>query len=43
VEVLFGEAEVLGLRLAAGKVLMDRNAPEALRDRHKSGTTSQRR
>lgn len=32
VEVLFEEAEALGLRLAAGKVLMDRNAPEALRD-----------
>ncbi len=32
VEALFEEAEALGLRLAAGKVLMDRNAPEALRD-----------
>jgi len=31
-DILFEEAEALGLRLAAGKVLMDRNAPEALRD-----------
>ncbi len=32
VDALFEEAERLGLRLAAGKVLMDRNAPEYLRD-----------
>ncbi|MBU8872773.1 guanine deaminase [Reyranella sp. MMS21-HV4-11] len=31
-DILFEEAEALGLRLAAGKVLMDCNAPEALRD-----------
>ena len=37
VEALFEEAETLGLRLAAGKVLMDRNAPEALRDTPQSG------
>ena len=37
VDVLFEEAETLGLRLAAGKVLMDRNAPEALRDTPQSG------
>lgn len=37
VDVLFEEAEKLGLRLAAGKVLMDRNAPEALRDTPQSG------
>lgn len=36
VDVLFEEAERLGLRLAAGKVLMDRNAPEALRDKAQS-------
>jgi guanine deaminase len=32
VDALFEEAEKLGLRLAAGKVLMDRHAPEGLRD-----------
>ena len=37
VEALFEEAEALGLRLAAGKVLMDRNAPEALRDTPQQG------
>ncbi|MFI5000190.1 MAG: guanine deaminase [Reyranellales bacterium] len=37
VEVLFEEAEALGLRLAAGKVLMDRNAPQALCDTPQSG------
>ena len=31
-DILFEEAEALGLRLAAGKVLMDSHAPEALRD-----------
>jgi guanine deaminase len=37
VDALFEEAEALGLRLAAGKVLMDRNAPEGLRDTAQSG------
>jgi guanine deaminase len=37
VEALFEEAEKLGLRLVAGKVLMDRHAPEALRDTPQSG------
>ena len=32
VDTLFEEAEKLGMRLAAGKVMMDRNAPEDLRD-----------
>jgi guanine deaminase len=31
-EALFAEAAKLGLRLATGKVMMDRNAPAALRD-----------
>ena len=37
VDALFEEAERLGLRLAAGKVLMDRNAPAALCDTAQSG------
>jgi guanine deaminase len=37
VDALFEEAEALGLRLAAGKVLMDRNAPAALLDTVQSG------
>ena len=37
VDALFEEAEALGLRMAAGKVLMDRNAPEALRDTPQQG------
>ena len=37
VDALFEEAEKLGLRLAAGKVLMDRNAPPALCDTAQSG------
>src|SRR6185436_540493 len=37
VDVLFEEAERLGLRLIAGKVLMDRNAPEALLDTPQRG------
>ena len=37
VDALFEEAEAIGLRLAAGKVLMDRNAPEALRDTPQAG------
>lgn len=36
-EVLFEEGEKLGLRLIAGKVLMDRNAPQALLDTARSG------
>lgn len=32
VEAYFAEAEKRGLRMLGGKVLMDRNAPEALRD-----------
>jgi len=32
VDALFVEAERRGMRIAAGKVLMDRNAPERLRD-----------
>jgi guanine deaminase len=37
VDALLEEAERLGMRMAAGKVLMDRNAPEALRDTAQSG------
>lgn len=37
VDALFEEAERLGLRLAAGKVLMNRNAPEYLLDTTRSG------
>jgi len=37
VDALFEEAGKLGLRLAAGKVLMDRNAPAGLRDTAESG------
>ncbi len=37
VDALFEEAELLGLRLAAGKVLMDRNAPAGLLDTAQSG------
>jgi guanine deaminase len=36
-DILFEEAEALGLRLAAGKVMMDRNAPDGLRDTAQSG------
>lgn len=36
-DILFEEAERLGLRLAAGKVLMDRNAPVGLRDTAQAG------
>jgi guanine deaminase len=32
VDAFFEEAEALGMRMLAGKVLMDRNAPQALRD-----------
>jgi guanine deaminase len=37
VDALFEEAEEIGLRLAAGKVLMDRNAPAGLLDTAQSG------
>jgi guanine deaminase len=37
VDALFEEAEKLGMRIAAGKVLMNRNAPERLLDTTKSG------
>jgi guanine deaminase len=37
VDALFGAAAKLDLRLIAGKVMMDRNAPEKLRDTAQSG------
>lgn len=37
VDALFEEAEMLGMRLAAGKVMMDRNAPEVLLDTPRQG------
>jgi len=37
VDALFEAAELSGMRLAAGKVLMDRHCPEALRDTPESG------
>jgi guanine deaminase len=37
VDALFAEANARGMRVAAGKVLMDRNAPEALRDTAQQG------
>lgn len=37
VDALFAEAEKRGMRLIAGKVLMDRNAPQALRDTPQQG------
>jgi guanine deaminase len=37
VDALFEEAEMLGMRLAAGKVMMDRNAPDDLRDTPQKG------
>ena len=37
VDALFAEAERRGMRIAAGKVLMDRNAPAALCDTAQSG------
>jgi guanine deaminase len=37
VDALFEEAEAIGMRLAAGKVLMDRNAPDGLCDTAQSG------
>ncbi len=43
VDALFEEAEALGLRIAAGKVLMDRNAPEDLRDTAQSGYDESKR
>jgi guanine deaminase len=37
VDAFFGEAQSRGVRAITGKVLMDRNAPEALRDTARSG------
>jgi guanine deaminase len=37
VDALFAEAERRGMRIIAGKVLMDRNAPQALRDTAQRG------
>jgi guanine deaminase len=37
VDALFAEADRRGMRIAAGKVLMDRNAPERLRDTPQQG------
>ena len=37
VDAFFEEADQRGMRMLAGKVLMDRNAPEALRDTPQSG------
>lgn len=42
-EILFEEAERLDMRLIAGKVMMDRNAPEALRDTVASSYEDSRR
>jgi guanine deaminase len=36
-DAFFAEAGMLGMRMIAGKVLMDRNAPEALRDTAQRG------
>ena len=36
-EAIFAAAEARGLRLAAGKVMMDRNAPDGLRDTAQTG------
>ena len=43
VDVLFEEADALGLRLVAGKVLMDRNAPAALLDTAQRGYDESKR
>jgi guanine deaminase len=37
VDAFFEAAEARGMRMAAGKVMMDRNAPEALRDTAETG------
>jgi guanine deaminase len=37
VDAFFGEAETRGMLMVGGKVMMDRNAPEALRDTPQSG------
>ena len=42
VDALFEEAEKLGMRLAAGKVMMDRNAPERMLDTPKRGYMTRR-
>jgi guanine deaminase len=39
VDALFQKASAINMRLTAGKVLMDRNCPEALRDDPRSGYT----
>jgi guanine deaminase len=43
VDVFFDEAERRGMRMIAGKVMMDRNAPPALRDTPESSYTDSRR
>ena len=43
VDALFEEAERLGMRLAAGKVLMNRNAPDYLLDTTQSGYDDSKR
>ena len=43
VDALFEEADAEGLRLVAGKVLMDRNAPAALRDTAQRGYDESKR
>ena len=43
VDALFAEARTRNLRLIAGKVLMDRNAPAALSTPRARATTSRRR
>lgn len=42
-EAFFAEAERRNLRMIAGKVMMDRNAPEALRDTPQSGYDDSKR
>ena len=42
-DALFAEAERLGMRIVAGKVLMDRNAPDALLDSEDHGIPATRR
>jgi guanine deaminase len=43
VEAFFAESEQRNLRMAAGKVLMDRNCPESLRDTAESGARDSER
>lgn len=42
VDVLFEEAEALGLRMVAGRAIMDRNAPEALLEAAREGAREER-